>query len=251
MMAIFQNRSVKWVLAPVVVLWALGWAYFQYEYPTCTFRYKLTAEVMTPDGMKTGSSVIEVSYSNFASLSGVPNLILSVVGEANFVDLGNGKNLFFLLTNRASGRNLIEDFEQPKGALDALKLPLKALDLHWHIGNQRDLVAQLPAARSKGRVYVPFENLPTLIAFKNLSNAESVVVLQPDELSKIYGIAYQLKNVTLEITDDYPQGKIEIILPWLNRKKIEWENVFGFGINDPLITQLFYDSFKQPYKRGH
>jgi hypothetical protein len=245
-----NNLFVKWVLAPVAVLWALGWGYIQINYPSCTFRYKLTAEVMTPEGLKSGSSVVEVSYSNFASLSGVENLILNVKGEANYVDLGDGKNLFLLLTNRVSGRNLSESFQQPVGAMDALKLPLKTLNLHWNFGDQQALNAQLPAARAKGRVDVPFENLPTLVVFRNLAQPDSVEVIQPYGLSKIYGSGFQLKNVTIEITDQNNQDQIETILPWLEKKRIEWDNKFGFGIGDPILTQLFYDSFKQPYRRG-
>jgi hypothetical protein len=241
---------VRWVLAPIAVLCALGWGYIQINYPTCTFRYKLTAEVMTPDGLKTGSSVIEVSYSNFASLSGVPNLILNVKGEANYLDLGSGKNLFLMLSNRASGRNLSENYERPEGALDALKLPLKILDLHWRFGDQRALLAQIPAARAKGQVEVPFENLPTLAIFHDLTKPDTVEIVQPDSLSKTYGSGYQLKKVVLEITDEHPQNRIETILPWLEQKRLEWENKFSFGVGDHILTQLFYDSFKQPYKRG-
>jgi len=89
-------------LAPIVVLWA----FYQYEYPTCAFRYKLTAEIQTPDGMKTGSSVMEVSYSHNDSGGGTgQSADLHMIDEATYVDLGQGKNLFVLLTNRESGRS--------------------------------------------------------------------------------------------------------------------------------------------------
>jgi hypothetical protein len=249
MQRILENWFVKWVLTPIAVLLALSWGYIQINYPTCVFRYKLTAEVMTPDGLKSGSSVIEVSYSNFASLSGVPNLVLKVVGEANYIDLGSGKNLFILLTNRISGRNLFQDYERPQGALDALTLPLKIFNLKWHIGNQRALNAQLPSARAKGRVLVPFESSPTLVVFGDLNQPDTVEVVQPASLSKILGSGYELKSVVIEITDEYSQQNIEKILPWLDQKRVEWENKFGFGVGDPILTQLFYDSFKQPYIR--
>ncbi len=243
-------KLIKWVLAPIAVIWFLGWAYIQINYPTCTFRYKLTAEVNTPEGVKTGSSVIEVSYSHNGDWGGGETPNLHMTGEAPYIDLGSGKNLFLMLTNRASGRNLSESFHRPEGALDAFKLPLKALDLHWEIGDQRSLIVQVQEARAKGLVNVPFENLPTLISFKDLTNPDSVQVVQPDGVSKIYGSLYALKNVTLEVTYEYPQSKIETTLPWLEQKRLEWENKFGFGVGDPILTQLFYDSFKQPYYRG-
>jgi hypothetical protein len=113
---------------------ALGvFALIKINYPTCTFRYKLTAEVLTPEGIKTGSGVIEVSYTHFLSLSGVPNLIHSVTGEAIFVDLGSNKNFFVTLTSRESGRNSNWQPSMPdfNGALDALNLPIKMLNLNW------------------------------------------------------------------------------------------------------------------------
>ena len=98
MRAFFQNRLVRWVLAPALVLSALGWGYFQINYPTCTFRYKLTAEVMTPDGLKTGSSVLEVSYHTGPHVLPDPNPRFdTLLGEAVYVDLGQGKNLFVTL----------------------------------------------------------------------------------------------------------------------------------------------------------
>jgi hypothetical protein len=159
-MAIFQNRFLKWVLAPFAVLSSLGWGYFQYEYPTCTFRYKLTAEVMTPEGLKTGSSVIEVSYS---STSPIPNpgrwRLDRLSGEAVFVNLHQGKNLFVTLGNYESGRPFrgwtlpypgshldtqsqsddMFDYSKMNGALSALWLPIKFYELGRTPGKEREM----------------------------------------------------------------------------------------------------------------
>ena len=93
-----MGRLQKFLIGLAIVVLG-GFAFIKLAYPTCTFRYKLAAEVMTPEGPKTGSGVIEVSYTHFFSLSGVPNLIQSAKGEAIFVDLGNNKNLFVTLTS--------------------------------------------------------------------------------------------------------------------------------------------------------
>ncbi|WP_144243874.1 hypothetical protein [Sphingopyxis sp. MWB1] len=53
-------------------------------------RYRLTAEVETPAGVRTGSSVIETIWDR--GLSGA-----TVRGEAVAVDLPNGQTLFVLL----------------------------------------------------------------------------------------------------------------------------------------------------------
>ena len=41
---------------------------------------------------------------------------------------------------------------------------------------------------------------------------------------------------------------IESLLQWLPEKKAEWEKSISISIDDPLITRLNYNAFKQPIK---
>ena len=59
-------------------------------------RYKVTLEVDTPSGVKSGSSVVESDF-------GQDGLTF---GQAPFVDLGNGRYLFTLLTDPFSKKTL-------------------------------------------------------------------------------------------------------------------------------------------------
>ena len=143
MRAFFQNRLVRWVLAPALVLSALGWGYVQINYPTCSFRYKLIAEVQTPDGLKTGSSVLEVTYSPQWGPLVQGGRYDTLLGEATYVDLGHGKNLFMTLgtldaaqskeswdrPHTASSLREPSDYEKMKWALDPLWLPIKIFKL--------------------------------------------------------------------------------------------------------------------------
>lgn len=66
--------------------------------PTSTHRIRLGIEIDTPDGVRSGSSVIDVRFSNLNI--GPPemrHMHISVSGEAVFVDLGNGKNVIAIL----------------------------------------------------------------------------------------------------------------------------------------------------------
>ena len=67
--------------------------------PTPDYRYLLTVAVETPDGPKTGSSVIEVetSVAGEYSLPTPGRVSHKVRGEAVAVDLGDGQVLFALL----------------------------------------------------------------------------------------------------------------------------------------------------------
>ncbi|HEY8604753.1 MAG TPA: hypothetical protein VIL62_10545, partial [Tsuneonella suprasediminis] len=66
---------------------------------TPTYRYRLKVEVETPEGLKTGSSVIEVEQSMGRSAgTGFGEIIMRRVhGEAVAVDLPGGRTLFALL----------------------------------------------------------------------------------------------------------------------------------------------------------
>ena len=81
-------------LMEVSVLAACGFAD-----DTPTYRYRLTVEVETPEGLRTGSSVIEVQTDVASKLSiSTPGQVRTRVrGESVAVDLPGGKTLFALL----------------------------------------------------------------------------------------------------------------------------------------------------------
>ena len=70
---------------------------------TPAYRYRLTVEVDTPDGVKTGSSVSEVDTEVAGGYSiPTPGRVTNRVrGEAVTVDLGEGRVLFALLRSEA------------------------------------------------------------------------------------------------------------------------------------------------------
>ncbi|MDP1700417.1 MAG: hypothetical protein Q8L53_05565 [Aestuariivirga sp.] len=245
-----MSRFQKFLIGLAIVV-LVGYAFIKLTYPTCTFRYKLTAEVMTPDGPKTGSGVIEVSYTHFFSLSGVPNLIHSVTGEAIFVDLGNNKNFFVTLTSWESGRNTNLEPSTPSfsGALGPLNLPIKVFKLTWPSGRggeESTMAKQVEALEGSGPVVVPPVFLPTLVTFRNVNDPDSVEVVRPDNFAKTFGPGFELVKATLQLTDEPPTETIEGTLPWLKAKKIEWEKIRSRGKGDALIILLNYDAFKEP-----
>ena len=63
------------------------------------YRYRLTVEVDTPQGLRTGSSVIQVASSVSGPYALRPGVVSTQVkGEAVAVDLPGGKVLFALLS---------------------------------------------------------------------------------------------------------------------------------------------------------
>ncbi len=247
MQRILKNWFVKWVLAPVAVLWALGWGYFQINYPTCTFRYKLTAEVKTPEGVKSGSSVVEVSYAHTGDWGGGNSRDTHVNGDAVYVDLGSGKNLFITLRSWASGRyNEREDrnySEIEKGSSDIAGLPIKLWDIFWRFGSELQLCKDLNAHKLGMPYEVPFKLLPTLVTFDDVQTAETMRVVQPDTLEKDIGQGYCLVSVQLLSTTEPITHNIENIFSWWIPRKSKWINR-GMNVDDPFIDQLGYTAFR-------
>ena len=89
-------RRRGWLVAMAGVLAAVAGCA-----PSVTYRYRLTVEVETPDGMRSGSSVIETNIhdttGNWWALGEARRASSRVRGEAVFVDLGSGRNVVALL----------------------------------------------------------------------------------------------------------------------------------------------------------
>jgi hypothetical protein len=248
--AILKSRLVRWVLAPIAVLCALGWGYIQINYPICTFRYKLTAEVMTPEGLKTGSSVIEVSYSHNGDAGGGMTPKLQMIGEALYLDLGKGKNLFVLLSNRTPDNADIfdrsgHDYKEDNRSLNPFSLPLKAFGLVWDFSETRKLCTEFNELDGLKSFPAPFSNLPTLVTFKHLDDPNSIELVHPDRVEDTIGSGVRISKVVLEKTDTPVTKIIEATLSWLSARKLKDSNA-SWSKSDPLIDQLKYLSFKQP-----
>ncbi|HRA95283.1 MAG TPA: hypothetical protein PLL12_15080, partial [Aestuariivirga sp.] len=54
------------LIGALVIIYGAYW----YSFPTVTINYRLTIEAMTPDGPKTGSTVIQVSYGSQFNVNG-------------------------------------------------------------------------------------------------------------------------------------------------------------------------------------
>lgn len=240
------NRLFKWVAIPL----ALAFAWFQWNYPTCTFRYRLTAEVLTPEGIKTGSSVIEVSYGSTHPL---PNpgrwRADTVTGEAVYVDLGHGKNLFILLGSdkwerkpsrtpgRVGGIDGIEggndqniERQLGEGSLNVLWLPIEVYKLGRLPGQEREMARRVDALRSKPPVEVPLLNLPLLGSFVDLQKPESFNAVLPNDISKVLGAGFALQSVTMEIVNERSITQIHSVLPWMK--------FLQYGLREPPDRQI-------------
>jgi hypothetical protein len=181
------------------------------------YRYRLTVEVETPEGVKTGSSVIEVEQllSRSTAAPAKVGVQRKVRGEAVAVDLPNGKTLFALLRseNNVDWASYVYVYlathEKGKPFIDQL-----------------DNVLEVTGERTLPRMWPPVGFLeersayPMLVTFGDLADPTSVAEVDPDDLAANFGEGVRLKRITVELTDDPVTVGISEQLRWLDDPSI-------------------------------
>ena len=166
-----------------------------------TYRYKLTVEVETPEGLRTGYAVRELTYSNQAvKLPDMAGVVTTQRGEAVAVDLPGGQTMFALLS--------MNGYETLQAAFGD------------------DAPATLDAAEADGRVVelkpkpgsVPEQSgYPMLVRFRDLADPKSVEQVDPADLARSFGPGYRLARLTVQVIHEPVTRGIEKRLAWLDQ----------------------------------
>lgn len=191
-----------------------GW---KMAFPTNSFRYKVTVNIQTPEGLKSGSAVREAKIYQQPEV-GDSGPWVNVSGEAVAIDLGErgvvfavmGKNDYILVYNTfPEGPPILTR----KGARYYQQLRAKAI--------------------------VELTYYPLLVAFQNIDDPKTIkVAYRPilerkfdnpgyvykavsaeDNMEKIFGKGVKLQSITVEMTEEDTTWKIEKHLPWLELVK--------------------------------
>ena len=182
-----------------------------------TFRYRLTVEVETPKGLRSGSSVLEVDVSetgeNSITFPEARGISTDVRGEAVAVDLPHGKVLFALLRSQESADAAagwpIDALKplRPRGDYDYVRMVRAMKDM----GELAVLPRMLPLAGQRQER----SGYPMLVTFRDIDDPTSVELVDPDDLAATFGEGVSLKRITVQITDDPVTTGIEKRLGWL------------------------------------
>lgn len=225
--------------------------------PACTladdgapdYRYRLTVEVETPQGVRRGSSVIAVEQSmGSTAMSGFGQRVdRRVRGEAVAVDLPGGQTLFALL--RSADNIDWAAYVVPLLAPQRPDLPFE------------EQVAQVLALEGQGavtlpRTWPPVGHLPErtaypmLVTFRDPSDPTSVEEVDPDDLAATFGPGTRLRRITVELTEDAVTEGIEGRLGWLRTtagslKHIPLDDYPPAGTPLPLHATLTERDFHQ------
>jgi hypothetical protein len=211
-------------------------------YPTTSYRFRITLNFDTPQGPRSGSSVMEVrtrrypAWTTFGNNTGQSSL----TGEAVFVDLGPGDdgragNVVALLALGPRGEDV-----------DFYLLPGKAFEPLWKkkLGTPefRGTSWELPKLPPGTKTALHGDLIPTLMTFADLKDPASARVVLPDDLPQSLGQGVALHDVTLEMVaagtwpltlfgiggEPITRG-IEQKLLWWN-KPLPWLQPIGSGV---------------------
>ena len=189
-----------------------------------SFRYRMTVEVETPQGLRTGSAVHEVEAHHVAiSVNGTVRG-RNLRGQAVAVDLPGGRTLFALMIP-AEGRFGSD------GTIDSVLRTLDpAYNYDWveSVARVRAGEGALPSGVIAPTFPTPytgpsrpdqpalFSNYPLLVTFRHLRDPASVVRVDPADLTTPFGEGVRLRRIRVEVTDDDVTTGIERRLGWLD-----------------------------------
>jgi hypothetical protein len=203
------------------------------------YRFKVTVEIETPQGLRRGSSVYQVSAANLpALLPDERRRDWSVKGEAVAVELPDGRTLFALMRTR-------NRFHE-----DLVLMSLAALDPKFSndVVESAGRVAMAFTARRKADVNAA--DYPLLVVFDDKANPASAKEVEPDPRSNL-GPGYGPIRVSVETTTEPVTLGLEKRLPWLTTHHgallhVPFKDYPPPGTPLPLAARITETDFRQP-----
>ena len=143
-------------------------------------KYRLTVEVETPEGRKSASGVMAVHPDRSYTRRGQTRTL----GDAIFVDLGQGKNLVALLAH--VDKNLVLD-------------DMNYVALRAYLAATGKRVPFSEMSRLTGVVPVKGELIPVLVSFADQAMPGTARVVLPDDAEAVLGKGYRLQGISVEV----------------------------------------------------
>lgn len=211
------------------------------------YRYRLSVEVNTPQGLRTGSSVIEVRVHKAGQYT-IPSpgsIISTLRGEAVAVDLPHGRTLYALLRSEEDAdwaKDILQSVIKQQTINDRLQSPDPfATDMERILALRG--TQELPRVRSaSGRPTGATESsYPLLVAFTNDSDPRTIKRVDPEIIQDNFGTGITLRRIIIERTNDPVTVGIERRLRWLPtvNEKLRGSNFNPKGIPVGDFQRLF------------
>jgi len=220
---------LKW-LALSLILCAAGYGLYAWKYPTYSYQFRITVEVDTVDGVKTGASVLQVRTNQFPYwvTLGNNNSNTWVRGEAVFVDLGRGRSLIALL---ALGENaedgavrsfaprsffVRQDIELNKALPGLVDQPSTYLVFTEKIDHEVAWSEALSSLRVRRRPFAG-DRRPTLVTFLDAADPASLRHVPYDNPSAVLGSDVLAVRTWIDMTKDPVTWTLPQHLPWVDQ----------------------------------
>lgn len=205
-------------------------------FPSDRLRHRITVEVETPYGLRTGSSVVETKVEEGKSWGDASGTSFYLKGEAVAVDLPNNKTLFALLRGITNGDAA---GYQTGLILDALYAGAKTSPA---INKDGLNLMEVRAAASAAKLQfdLPVSLYPMFVTFRNTGDQLSVEQLvSGDDFSAKLGPGIRIKRVHIEIVNAPVTDEISSRLPWVNiRRENSLDDRDPTPTPTPTIAQL-------------
>ena len=172
-----------------------------------TVRYRLTVDVDTPQGLRSGSSVLEArirqSGKNSLLTPEARGVRTDLKGEAVTVEMPDGRLLFALLRRPGGYAGQIV-------GLFNYVTPLPKFEGEYASVRRVEYLKE-----HGGAGVVPPERYPMLVTFDDINDPTSIREVDPGDLAASFGEGVSLRSIRVAITDDEVTTGIEKHLKWL------------------------------------
>ncbi|MBP7759049.1 MAG: hypothetical protein KA099_09425 [Alphaproteobacteria bacterium] len=233
--------KVKKVSMKFLVVFGLlfgSFVFWKTNFPSGTWRYKVIVEIETPEGIKSGYAVREVTAVTQPSITPETHPVTyGVIGEAVAIDLGDRGVAFALL-----------------GYTEVFKaFPKEAKTTKEFIQYYSNLpVGQKAVLTSAHPQIVTFTDINDPLTVKMVLGSRFNVKKQDldpvNDFEALFGQGVTLKQVIIEITDEPVTWDIEKWLPWLDRINGGYLDGAFLGGGPELSNILDGEHFKRESK---
>ena len=216
------RRRWRVLIAVVVVVLSLGvlWQPIKFLFVVIslssdvseTLRYRLTYEVDVDGEIRSGTGVVQIRVVEHNSVFFRSGIGFEVTGEAVVVDLGNGDYLLSLLAGKPA---------EISGRGSHVTTPEKLIMLAF--SGQTNSIPDSYRILMENRplVELPFELLPVLATFEDISDPTTLRLVDPADLAAHFGANVSLKRAMIEITSDpITRGHVAEVFVWPR----EWDS---------------------------
>lgn len=179
-----------------------------WKHRTEKFRFRMTVEIDTPAGVRSGTSVMENRVRHFIPIMmDGAGISFETRGEAVAVDLPDGRTLFVLVR---PDFNYLDRTRVAANAGSALPVFARQYDFHSERAFARDM------RRTGAVVTIPPDGRWTrMVWFRDPADPGSFEQVDPAALAASFGPGVSLRRITVQASDEEIGRDILKRLPWL------------------------------------